>query len=164
VIRVFDPLDFFAEGAQHIPDPGNHLVRYYGWYSNKTRGQRAQRQPTPAGTGIPARSPSAREARFRPQAIDRRLQAKGAANGSFAPSLQPTVCSLQPVEALRAVGGVPGACPAGGADPGHGLRLRARGTGGAVAPRKMCKNHLGSNAIKSSCGRAMTWAAMSLPN
>jgi hypothetical protein len=30
---------------------------------NKTRGQRAQRQPTPAGTGIPARSPSAPEAR-----------------------------------------------------------------------------------------------------
>ena len=38
-------------------------IRYYGWYSNKTRGQRAQRQPAAAGTGIPARSPSAREAR-----------------------------------------------------------------------------------------------------
>jgi hypothetical protein len=49
--------------TQHIPDPGEHLVRYYGWYSNKTRGQRAQRQPAAAGTGIPARSPSAREAR-----------------------------------------------------------------------------------------------------
>jgi hypothetical protein len=33
-------------------------------YSNKTRGQRAQRQPAAAaGTGIPARSPTAREAR-----------------------------------------------------------------------------------------------------
>ena len=61
--QVFDPLDFLAEVTQHIPDPGSHLVRYYGWYSNKTRGQRAQRQPTPAGTGIPARSPMAREAR-----------------------------------------------------------------------------------------------------
>jgi hypothetical protein len=63
--QIFDPLDFLAEVTQHIPAPGEHLIRYYGWYSNKTRGQRAQRQPTPAGTGIPARSrsPSAREAR-----------------------------------------------------------------------------------------------------
>ena len=45
--QVFDPLDFLAEVTQHIPDPGSHLVRYYGGYSNKTRGQRAQRQPTP---------------------------------------------------------------------------------------------------------------------
>ena len=49
--------------TQHIPDPGSHLVRYYGWYSNKTRGQRDQRQPVAAGTGIPVRSPTAREAR-----------------------------------------------------------------------------------------------------
>jgi hypothetical protein len=61
--QVFDPLDFLAEVTQHIPDPGSHLVRSYGWYSNKTGGQRAQRQPAAAGTGIPARSPSAREAR-----------------------------------------------------------------------------------------------------
>jgi len=61
--QVFDPLDFLAEVTQHIPEPGSHLVRYYGWYSNKTRGQRAQRQPTPAGTGVPARSRTAREAR-----------------------------------------------------------------------------------------------------
>jgi len=71
-------LDFLAEVTQHIPDPGSHLVRYYGWYSNKTRGQRAQRQPSAgAGTGIPTRSPTAREALVRPQAVDRRLQAKG---------------------------------------------------------------------------------------
>ncbi|MBM3836270.1 MAG: hypothetical protein FJ403_24050, partial [Verrucomicrobia bacterium] len=37
--QVFDPLDFLAEVTQHIPDPGSHLVRYYGGYSNKTRGQ-----------------------------------------------------------------------------------------------------------------------------
>ena len=50
--------------TQHIPDPGAHLIRHYGWYSNKTRGQRAQRQPSAAaGTGIAARSPTAREAR-----------------------------------------------------------------------------------------------------
>ncbi len=51
------------EVTQHIPDPGSHLVRYYGWYSNKTRGQRSQRQPAAAATGIRARAPTARQAR-----------------------------------------------------------------------------------------------------
>ncbi len=40
--QVFDPLDFIAELTQHIPEPRKHLVRYFGWYSNKTRGRRAQ--------------------------------------------------------------------------------------------------------------------------
>jgi hypothetical protein len=42
--QVFDPLDFLAEVTQHVPDPGEHLIRYYGYYSNKTRGLRTQRQ------------------------------------------------------------------------------------------------------------------------
>jgi len=25
---------------QHIPDPGEHPVRCYGWYSNRSRGER----------------------------------------------------------------------------------------------------------------------------
>ncbi len=41
--EVFDPLDFLAEITQHIPDPGMQMVRYYGWYSNKMRGQRTKR-------------------------------------------------------------------------------------------------------------------------
>jgi hypothetical protein len=62
--QVFEPLDFLAEVTQHVPDPGEHLIRYYGWYSNKTRGQRAQRQPSATtGTAAPARPPTAREAR-----------------------------------------------------------------------------------------------------
>jgi hypothetical protein len=62
--QVFDPLDFLAEVTQHIPDRGEHLIRYYGWYSNKSRGQRAQRQPpASAATAAPPRSPTAREAR-----------------------------------------------------------------------------------------------------
>ena len=62
--QVFDPLDFLAEVTQHIPDAGEHLIRYYGWYSNKTRGQRAQRQPSATtGTAAPPRPPTAREAR-----------------------------------------------------------------------------------------------------
>lgn len=38
--QVLDPLDFLAEFTQHIPPKGAHLIRYYGWYSNKARGMR----------------------------------------------------------------------------------------------------------------------------
>ena len=38
--EVLSPLDFLAEFTQHIPAKGSHLVRYYGWYSNKSRGLR----------------------------------------------------------------------------------------------------------------------------
>ena len=38
--QILAPLDFLAEFAQHIPAKGAHLVRYYGWYSNKARGLR----------------------------------------------------------------------------------------------------------------------------
>jgi hypothetical protein len=62
--QVFDPLDSLAEVTQHIPDPGEHLIRYYGWYSNKTRGQRSKRQPLAAAAiADPAHSRTAREAR-----------------------------------------------------------------------------------------------------
>ena len=46
--QIFDPLDFLAEVTQHIPDKGDHQIRYYGWYSNKSRGQRAKAQPVVA--------------------------------------------------------------------------------------------------------------------
>ena len=36
--EIFKPLDFLAEVTQHIPDKGEHQIRYYGWYSNKRRG------------------------------------------------------------------------------------------------------------------------------
>lgn len=38
--QVLPALDFIAEFTQHIPPTGSHLVRYYGWYSNKARGMR----------------------------------------------------------------------------------------------------------------------------
>ncbi len=41
--EVFSPTDFLAAITQHIPDKGAQMVRYYGWYSNKTRGQRNRR-------------------------------------------------------------------------------------------------------------------------
>ena len=64
--QIFDPLDFLAEVTQHIPEMGDHLIRYYGWYSNKKRGQRAKHQPpTPGGETAAPRAPNAREARKR---------------------------------------------------------------------------------------------------
>ncbi len=57
--QIFDPLDFLAEVTQHIPEQGEHLIRYYGWYSNKKRGQRAKTQrPTPEGSAAPPLTPS----------------------------------------------------------------------------------------------------------
>jgi len=38
--QVLPALDFLAEFTQHIPPKGAHLIRYYGWYSNKSRGMR----------------------------------------------------------------------------------------------------------------------------
>jgi hypothetical protein len=40
--EVFEPLDFLAEVTQHIPNKGEHQIRYYGHYSNKSRGLRQQ--------------------------------------------------------------------------------------------------------------------------
>jgi hypothetical protein len=40
--QVFEPLDFIAEITQHIPEPRAHTIRYYGYYSNKSRGMRAK--------------------------------------------------------------------------------------------------------------------------
>jgi hypothetical protein len=42
--EVFDPLDFLAEVTQHIPNKGEHQIRYYGWYSNKKRGMREDKK------------------------------------------------------------------------------------------------------------------------
>jgi len=41
--EVFDPLDFLAEVTQHIPNKGEHQVRYYGFYSNKKRGMQEKK-------------------------------------------------------------------------------------------------------------------------
>ena len=65
--QVFDPLDFLAEVTQHIPDPGEHLIRYYGFYSNKSQGLRTQGQAQAAPAAAPnsASAPSAKQARKR---------------------------------------------------------------------------------------------------
>jgi hypothetical protein len=45
--QILDPLEFLAEFTQHIPPKGAHLIRYYGWYSNKARGMRRKAAEQP---------------------------------------------------------------------------------------------------------------------
>jgi len=54
--QVFSALDFLAEVTQHIPEKGEHLVRYYGWYSHRQRGIRAK--AAAQGSGPSCDSPS----------------------------------------------------------------------------------------------------------
>lgn len=42
--QILSPLEFLAEFAKHIPPRGSHLIRHYGWYSNKAGGPRRKRQ------------------------------------------------------------------------------------------------------------------------
>jgi hypothetical protein len=36
----FDALEWLAAMCSHVPDKGEHMVRYYGYYSNVSRGKR----------------------------------------------------------------------------------------------------------------------------
>jgi hypothetical protein len=42
--EVFPVLDWLAALTAHIPNPGEHVVRYSGWYSNLSRGKRKKTQ------------------------------------------------------------------------------------------------------------------------
>jgi hypothetical protein len=49
--QILDPLDVLAEFTQHIPAKGAHLIRYYGHYSNKSRGMRKKAEAEQAERG-----------------------------------------------------------------------------------------------------------------
>jgi hypothetical protein len=55
--EVFKPTDFIAAITQHIPDKGVQMVRYYGWYSNKSRGVRQRGLPPELVVSKPGISP-----------------------------------------------------------------------------------------------------------
>ena len=38
--QTFEALDWLAQLTTHIPNKGEQMVRYYGYYSNKSRGLR----------------------------------------------------------------------------------------------------------------------------
>jgi hypothetical protein len=41
--KVFDAQEWLASMCSHVPNRGEQMVRYYGWYSNVTRGKRQKR-------------------------------------------------------------------------------------------------------------------------
>ena len=58
--ETFDGPAFIAAITRHIPAPGQHLVRYYGAYSNRARGEYRKRLgatpiPSAADTPLPIR-------------------------------------------------------------------------------------------------------------
>jgi hypothetical protein len=38
--KVFDALEWLAAMCSHVPNKGEQMVRYYGYYSNVSRGKR----------------------------------------------------------------------------------------------------------------------------
>jgi hypothetical protein len=58
-LQIFKAADFIAALVDHIPPKSVHTVRYYGVYSNKTRGQnpripeRIVPAPKPDGSAYP---------------------------------------------------------------------------------------------------------------
>ncbi|MFH1562356.1 MAG: transposase, partial [Nitrospirota bacterium] len=64
--EVFSPLEWLAALCMHIPDKGQHLIRYYGYYSNKSRGMREKNGAGKAGSlSIEVSNLSSRECRLR---------------------------------------------------------------------------------------------------
>jgi len=52
--EIFSAEDFIAAITQHIPEKGFQMVRYYGWYSNRARGERAKREAEAAEPEAPS--------------------------------------------------------------------------------------------------------------
>jgi hypothetical protein len=50
--KVYDPLSFIADITQHIPEKSFQLIRYYGWYSNRMRGDRLKASAPEGGQGV----------------------------------------------------------------------------------------------------------------
>jgi hypothetical protein len=51
----WDVLDFLARVLDHLPEPSQQLVRYWGWYSNAARGQRHRLRHTESGAEAKSR-------------------------------------------------------------------------------------------------------------
>ena len=49
--ETFDPAGFLARVIMHVPEPRRHLVRYYGAYSNVSRGKRRRHDEATIGAG-----------------------------------------------------------------------------------------------------------------
>jgi hypothetical protein len=74
--ETVDPLEFLARVVTHIPEPGQVMQRYHGWYASRARGTR-RRQVTAATTApVAIADPQAwsqRAARYRWAELLRRI-------------------------------------------------------------------------------------------
>ncbi len=63
----WDVLEFLARVLDHVPDPGQQLLRYWGWYSNAARGrrERVEGRASAAPAGDSATDPDEVESRRR---------------------------------------------------------------------------------------------------
>ena len=51
--QILSLLEFLGEFTRHLPPKGSHLIRYYGWYSNKGRGMRKESEAGAAHKSSP---------------------------------------------------------------------------------------------------------------
>ena len=51
-VEAFDPAELLARVIMHVPEPRRHLVRYYGAYSNVSRGKRRRQDEATAGAAL----------------------------------------------------------------------------------------------------------------
>jgi hypothetical protein len=71
-----DPLEFLARLVSHIPEPGQVMQRYYGWYASRTRSARRRQASDAAEAPVAIVEPvdwSLRAARFRWAELLRRI-------------------------------------------------------------------------------------------
>ena len=68
-VEAFDPVEFLARVIMHIPEPRRHLVRYYGWYSNVSRGKRRKTEAENGEVGGADAGPASRAARAETRAV-----------------------------------------------------------------------------------------------
>ncbi len=73
--RVFDALEWLAAMCSHVPNKGEQMVRYYGYYSNVTRGKRKKKDQDGLISCIlePVESPSALSSGPKGLQVERRL-------------------------------------------------------------------------------------------
>lgn len=87
--QVFDPLDLLPEVIGHTPGPGEHLIHYYGWYSNRPAQRLVRQSRLAASTGVvipvhsPTRGRSARAGRRPPPTPESR---PSTSRGQFCPA------------------------------------------------------------------------------
>lgn len=99
--EVFRAHDFIAALLTHLPAKGVPSVRYYGWYSNKARGQRAKSRAA-AAPGLIAAHPPPRRRRARWRALIREVWGADPLRSPLCPGYLRPVEWLEAPDAIRA--------------------------------------------------------------